>query len=441
MINLIEDRTHVPQENIQIDQKCQRLSTLIVDTFIPTLKFGEDRPYCKEDFLSSNRKRLDLFNQIHSSLLTDEHNFQEKNTRKNVVAPLLLLCGENVQSTEWTNPQLIQISYTILTFLKNSALKKESIRAVLICSDCEILNWCLEDLHNKLETWKNYPGAQHSLSWLLRQLTSPEISQFLPKFMPFVLRFLDDWEPRNKITALHCLDHILANSTKANLSKFGYIQVVKSALFHLLIGQRDFKTLQICYPCIFKLLEKTNNPKDNLDPSKYSDWDEFAKKLFYNIQTETQQELKLFYGQQLKELLPCLGIGTVRWMSTILEIISDFTENSRCLRHEGLEILSIVLELCEDRVKFHVDIIYQTLIRCLYDLGGDDNNSTHSGSQIDQRFSSFSRAENLYTFFFFQFFRFSPCDAISEVIIGQKNCAANMFLIFEVFFFCIKMLQ
>ena len=42
-------------------------------------------------------------------------------------------------------------------------------------------------------------------------------------------------------------------------------------------------------------------------------------------------------------------------------------------RINGLEILSIILDVlvdsgAEERVKFHVDIIYETLIRLLYDL-------------------------------------------------------------------------
>ena len=47
-------------------------------------------------------------------------------------------------------------------------------------------------------------------------------------------------------------------------------------------------------------------------------------------------------------------------------------EFSQC-RVNGLETLSTILDVCvdsgaEERVKFHVDVIYETLIRLLYDL-------------------------------------------------------------------------
>lgn len=44
------------------------------------------------------------------------------------------------------------------------------------------------------------------------------------------------------------------------------------------------------------------------------------------METESSHELKEFYGIQLKQLLPCLGLGTVRWLSTLLPLISNFTQ-------------------------------------------------------------------------------------------------------------------
>ena len=50
------------------------------------------------------------------------------------------------------------------------------------------------------------------------------------------------------------------------------------------------------------------------------------KKLIYNMETESSLEIKEFYGIQLKRLLPCLGLGTVRWLSTLLPLVSNFTQ-------------------------------------------------------------------------------------------------------------------
>ena len=94
------------------------------------------------------------------------------------------------------------------------------------------------------------------------------------------------------------------------------------------------------------------------------------------METESNPELKHFYGQKLLQLLPCLGLGTVRWLSTLLPIISTHTQIPHC-RSDGLIILSNILDVCkakkaEERIKFHVDTIYEPLIRLLYDLNTDE---------------------------------------------------------------------
>ena len=88
-------------------------------------------------------------------------------------------------------------------------------------------------------------------------------------------RFLDDWELSNKIFALHCLDHILDNVEKQDLTKFGHSDVLKSALFHVQV-HRDIEVLSVAYVCTFKFLQKTFASKDTIH---FDAWDEFTKKV------------------------------------------------------------------------------------------------------------------------------------------------------------------
>ena len=93
---------------------------------------------------------------------------------------------------------------------------------------------------------------------------------------------LDDWQLENKIFALHCLDHILDNVQKQDLTKFGHADVIQSALFHVQV-HRDIEVLSVAYDCTFKFLQKTIPVKE---PAKYDAWDDFTKKVssmqFYN---------------------------------------------------------------------------------------------------------------------------------------------------------------
>ena len=95
----------------------------------------------------------------------------------------------------------------------------------------------------------------------------------------------------------------------------------------------------------------------------------------------------------LKRLLCCLKLGAVRWLSTTLSIISNYSEILAC-RIDALENLHLMLELCEERVKFHVDIIYEMLVRLLYDLSKirDDEKSPEQQKCFDLAAEALNKA-------------------------------------------------
>ena len=250
---MIQDITENVKE-LKISSKFQDFHHLIHQGFLKKFQCGEDRPYTKADFASDLNNRLDILNQLHLLLTTQKSlDVNDDEFKKSVLVPILLLCGENVQASDWTTSQHIQISYIILTVLKREIFKEDSITQIFqVHPDC--LQWCLSDLRLKLGSqngWKNYPGAQVCFSWILRQLNN---SIYLPDFLPFVLKFGDDWETKNKIFAIHCLQHILENTSRSDLVKFGYDQVLKSTLFQLL-SLRELELCKVIFPVIFKFLK------------------------------------------------------------------------------------------------------------------------------------------------------------------------------------------
>ncbi len=95
--------------------------------------------------------------------------------------------------------------------------------------------------------------------------------------------------------------------------------------------------------------------------------------MLYNVETESDPKVKLFYCTQLKELLTCLNLGAVRWMTRFLAIVSSYAELGDVQTRLGaLECLSLIISICHERVKFHADIIFETLIRSLYESQVDD---------------------------------------------------------------------
>ena len=70
-----------------------------------------------------------------------------------------------------------------------------------------------------------------------------------------------------------------------------------------------------------------------------------------------------------------MQVGLVRWLTTLLQVISAYTEfvDYEC-RKDALENLLVILDLGKERIKFHADVIYELLIRLLYEISQNNKN-------------------------------------------------------------------
>jgi hypothetical protein len=146
--------------------------------FLSRLNFAEQRPYNIADF----KRHFDQSLAALKSALTicesvePESVVSNADVLKHFVVSLLLLCAENSQKSDWSKMEHIQLSYRILNTLKNRIFSVDCIHLILFnWSDSDqIFRWCLEDLKPKLveKRWKEYPGAQQSLVWILNQVAN-----------------------------------------------------------------------------------------------------------------------------------------------------------------------------------------------------------------------------------------------------------------------------
>lgn len=160
--------------------------------FLPRLEFGDERPYDESDFkhhlnvsLESLQTGFQICQSADASSSSSESRrriLKRDDVLKSFVVPLMLLCSENNQKSEWTMSTHIELSYKILNLLKVRIFGVSSIFELLLpASDSDkMLRWCLEELRPKLihNTWKKYPAAKQSFTWLLHQVC----------FTPYYLR-------------------------------------------------------------------------------------------------------------------------------------------------------------------------------------------------------------------------------------------------------------
>ena len=72
-----------------------------------------------------------------------------------------------------------------------------------------------------------------------------------------------------------------------------------------------------------------------------------------------------------------MQVGLVRWLTTLLQVISAYTEfvDYEC-RKDALENLLVILDLGKERIKYHADVIFELLIRLLYEISQNNHSET-----------------------------------------------------------------
>jgi len=383
-------RLHIhPESNANVDwsEAIQRVR----NGLLSELKFSEERPYDKSDFIAHLNQSYDSLT-FALQIVTLEENVEnsvlkkDKDVLKNFTVSALLLCGENVQSKEWNESRHIEISYKILKRLKTIFKCDKTVGIFLyqfhnecegITSDGEILLWAINDLSPKLAKtrWRNFPAAQFCFSWILHQVTFPNLGPRLPQFLPFTLCFIDDWETKNKLMGLTCLDHIVEEANQTELKWYGRSDLIKDALKKLLFCHEE-NVINIVIPCWLRLLAKVEPCSDH---ANVNGCDLLTKELLYKLDMETKLDIKRAYFRQLKPLIEALDVGCIRWMSSMLRVISTCLEypdsdETEDYRVDGLQALEVLLKHGVPRIRLHAKSVFEMLLRLLYETSKNLNN-------------------------------------------------------------------
>lgn len=247
----------------QIEATASRLLALMNQGFLPAIEQSEEQLLSGNEFANHKPKSLAALEDVSTYLkiLTDSKDFVPNSTNtKAVLVPLLLLCGEHSESSDWSSPRHIALSFKILAMTK-SFLKCSSIQAVLLLtsedlSSGQILKWCLESLASKLSNpdWKRHPGSQTAFIWLLHHLTFPNLtSSVIAEILPTSLRFIDDWEIPNKLKGIRAIKHIVENSNRSEMKSLGRAELIEDALNKCLHSRYVCSTVTFRLPGSFSL--------------------------------------------------------------------------------------------------------------------------------------------------------------------------------------------
>lgn len=214
---------------------------LIKSLLLPEQSYGEDRPSEDEDF-STFRTEVVFGLKTMDSLLQNYHSKPENRgdtsdilVRKSVlnllqfcshfekliVCPFsqvwsLLLLGEHSSPSPWTTNESLEISASCLQALCSLHGCSTISQLVLKCSpnsNASYFKKALLLLRPKLmqDSWRKSPGAVLTYQWLLSQVRSPHLSEYVDLVSPTALIIIDDHDVDRRLTGIHCLSHIIDN--------------------------------------------------------------------------------------------------------------------------------------------------------------------------------------------------------------------------------------
>ena len=326
---------------------------------LPEVTLNEDRPLTREDFVGCPERALESLNELYLLLINEEEPVNESS-----IPWILLLCGENCESGPWNDSGVISASFKVISGLKKR-LKCSSVSQILRSNESyldEILK-IIDRNFNK--NWKNFPGSVSCFVWILHQFN--DLSGIPSKFLPFSLRFADDWQDEYKIKGILCLKHIVNHADVAELIKFGRLDVILEAFRRQTIvrsGDPDFA--DVIYPAYFAALAKIDRSESGFDEA-----DKLTLILLEKLELEVKREVIKCLLKHFDACIRFQSIRLVRFLCRIIRIYAHILASSvhdRELRFMVLHQLQFVIQISQERVKDHCRDLLEMLFRRLFEL-------------------------------------------------------------------------
>ncbi|KAK2146870.1 hypothetical protein LSH36_581g02027 [Paralvinella palmiformis] len=345
----------------------------------------EDVGYVANDFDGSAEMAaigMQCFSLIVSKLQPDESE-RANRIQKCVAFYALLLSLEHTEQTLWTSPTSLNASDKLLRDLFD--LYGTSAEKLLSGLD-DRQGWfgdilCFIRPRFMRNNWKQSPSLKHVFQWCLVHVKFPQLSDYLDRVLPACLLLLDDHEVDNQVMGVRCIDHIVDNVSKTELSWFGRADVIYDSLQKLTYSQ-DPQLIRVLHPCLLKILAAMDMKWKKSDALPVvSGYDEIFQRLLYNMEMESKLDARHAQSQHLTLYIETLGINTVKHFSQLFRVMFSFLEvydgPHERTRINVLNALKATVVTCWPRIPNHCEQILKSLIKLLYETVSDRTVTPH----------------------------------------------------------------
>lgn len=352
-------------------------------SLLPEQTYGEDRPSEDNDFLDFKADvagRLEVLSRFIKEFVASA---SDRSFDRDSLVWAVILSGEHNSVELWTTEDSRKFSTNCVQILCSHHCCTSLPQLLLGLSNkikTPIFKQALLLLRPKLlkETWRKHPGAVATYKWLLTQIVSPHLSQYLDVVYPTTLLILDDHDEGRKLGGLHCLSHIVDNVARTDLCQRGLDQVFYKTLQPLL-WQRSACQIEPAINCLTKLLSLTERGYTRrVEPGMWDLFDDTLNTLIDKMVFEDQIPLRIAYIRSLGPLLSEIGPSVIRWSKPLLAMFDEYMcKESFDTRKYALDALNIYIELSSARLEQNGDFILFVLLRTLTDISYEAETSRH----------------------------------------------------------------
>ncbi|XP_068631077.1 uncharacterized protein [Battus philenor] len=215
----------------------ETLKDVIEFCLIPKLCKNYEESSNHPEFEIRNKRLEKCFNQLLKKLETI---FLKDyiNSEYNIVSHLLILYYELSTNAIWNNKKCLKLSeklkYYFEVFYETNIINV--LRENKVFHHQEILDKCLEYLHNKLTAtdFKRYPGQIEVYFTIIKDIKNYNVIIVPSTILPAALYLIDDYVPENKIKGLKCSLSILHCLNVDDFEQGNYYDVIYLSLIKVL---------------------------------------------------------------------------------------------------------------------------------------------------------------------------------------------------------------
>lgn len=372
---------------------------------VPAMKNKEHYCYAKDDFVGvpdMASTLLSIYNIMFENFHNEIMNEVIGGFLSNIAPDLMYLVLEHIKENLWTSQMSRVMSQNLLKLIK-TYYKCESNGELLIANrnlmnvdpalritEKSILTSMLKLLGPKLtkEGWTMFPSAKCVFQWCLFNTRYPDFYDYLERFLPPSLNFVDDFIMENRVIGVQCLQHIMENVSPEQLRWYGHADVIYQAVKHQL-HTNEAELNEVSFPAILSILQIVEKMQTSMEQQPYRNTakhDEIIHIILLNAECESKIVLRQIVTKFLGDFVDVMGLASVKHLHRILKLVESYLEvydgQGEITRMNVLDLLERVVKNTWPRIPSYTEMIIRMLLKFLCSIAIQDSQRTETQKSL-----------------------------------------------------------